>query len=239
MSATSEQIKYLQFNNIRTLTKAQIQEFLEIMESTTFDMSGCLRSCSNHGSCPIDTNARISMCVCDPYFSGKACQTDTRPCSQVPCINNGTCVKLHANKSSSDKLFQCECPSLFYGDFCEYKLDICKNVTCSSNGICISSGNEPRCECFIGYDGKNCENMDKFQKIRKSIQLSSVIILVVIVLAFVLLVIINDILSYFGIRRSGIRIRFRRIYMDNSYGEIHTPPLRENIVRFKYVNSSL
>ena len=192
----------LTFSNISALTQSQLKEIMHYMENTKFDMSGCLRSCSNHGECPLDSSQNAFVCKCDTNFIGNACQKDIRPCSQEPCLNNGTCANLNST-------FKCICFDNYQGHYCELKDDICQNTTCSSNGFCFDLNGEPKCKCFIDYSGDNCEILGKFQKMRKSIQLGSLIILIGSIGTLVVCVILDDILSMFGI---GIKrdIRLKR-----------------------------
>ncbi len=200
----------LTFSNISALTQSQIKEIMHYMENTKFDMSGCLRSCSNHGKCPLDSSQNAFVCKCDTNFIGNACQKDIRPCSQEPCLNNGECITLNSTLDATNT-YTCICPNNYNGLFCELKVDICQNTTCSSNGFCFDLNGEPKCKCFLDYDGENCENVGQIQKIRRSIQVSSIIILVGSIGTLIMLVILDDILSLLGIKRKN-RIHSRRFY---------------------------
>jgi hypothetical protein len=108
---------------------------------STYDMSGCIVNCTNQGSCVFDSENNKFKCACNAYFSGLACQLDTRACSSNPCLNNATCVDVYSNSTSNsssvvDSKFRCECQSNYEGAYCETKINICANETCSSNGNC-------------------------------------------------------------------------------------------------------
>ena len=118
-----------------------------------------------------------------------------RPCSQVPCLNNGTCINVNQNttrnETRSSSSFECKCPVNFYGALCELRVDICQNMTCTSNGRCVDRNGEAKCECFVDYFGDNCENVAEFQTVRKSIQMSSLLILVGSISTLILLVVVS------------------------------------------------
>lgn len=96
------------------------------------DLHGCLSNCSNRGRCALNDKKKLS-CVCDNKFvTGDACEEDTRPCSKMMCLNNGTCENLIQDDVIMG--FDCTCQKHFYGKHCEKKINVCKNVTCSYQG---------------------------------------------------------------------------------------------------------
>ena len=110
---------------------------------------------------------------------GRACQTDSRPCSSNPCLNNGTCSNIN-----NDTSFECTCqnPNLFYGIYCENKLDLCLNNTdiCYMNqGYCVMNDTQPVCKCLMDYYGAKCELMSSSLVVRKAIINVSTIIVIV------------------------------------------------------------
>jgi len=170
----------------------------EILASYTGDLSACLANCSNQGFCVLDSLMNKYICQCNQYRMGKACQTDLRPCSSNPCLNNGTCSNIN-----NDTSFECECqnPNLFYGIYCENKLDLCQNNTnvCASpsQGYCIVNGSQPMCKCLMGYTGVRCENKSTFLVVRKYIIDLSTLIAIIVLISFMLLVLFFDYTRYF------------------------------------------
>jgi hypothetical protein len=125
-------------------------------------------------------------------MSGYACQTDTRPCSSNPCLNNATCVdfsnsmnyKMSAIIDTNSSSFYCLCDEYYEGSYCESKIDLCRNETCSNNGICYESNNLPKCKCFNMYYGDKCESQSNELKTIKAIISYTTIIAIVIIILF-------------------------------------------------------
>ena len=67
-----------------------------------------------------------------------ACQKD--PCSNVACLNGGTCIS-----------GTCDCPSGYSGLNCQ-DFDPCYNITCLNGGTCLNGS----CDCPTGYTGIDC-----------------------------------------------------------------------------------
>ncbi|KAK6641633.1 hypothetical protein RUM44_013348 [Polyplax serrata] len=44
------------------------------------------------------------MCICNPGFTGKNCETEYIPCNPSPCLNDGFC------KEIDSLTYQCKCP---------------------------------------------------------------------------------------------------------------------------------
>jgi hypothetical protein len=136
---------------------------ISLLES--YDVSSCLSNCSNKGFCRFNQNKNLFECSCFNFYDGTKCQIDTRPCSSIPCLNNGYCIdytnlnnfNLSLNFSSSSSFF-CKCPDFYSGSYCEYKIDLCQNETCSGNGKCVETNNQTSCECFNLYEGDKCES---------------------------------------------------------------------------------
>ena len=173
-----------------------MQELLNILQSNS-DISACLANCSNQGLCKLDPQMQKYICECNANFMGKSCQTDERPCSQSnKCLNNGTCIN-----SQDLTSFTCQCPQNgpYYGKYCENMRNLCENVTCSSHGYCTQSQIETKCKCNNGYEGEQCELESSTVKAVKSIQWTTTAICILFIAAFWIVIISNDLLSYFKI----------------------------------------
>jgi hypothetical protein len=171
----------------------------DILANYNGDLSACLANCSNQGVCILDSLTNKYICQCNQYRMGKACQTDSRPCSSNPCLNNGTCFNIN-----NDTSFECDCqnPNLFYGIYCENKLDLCQNNNTNvcispSQGYCIVNGSQPMCKCIMGYTGVRCENKSTFLVVRKYIIDSSTLIAIIVIASYMVLMIFLDCSRYF------------------------------------------
>lgn len=114
----------------------------------TGDLSGCLSNCSNQGLCSLNS-ANEYVCQCDTYYSGVKCQTDNRPCSSSPCLNDGNCTNTIDPYTGTLSLYTCDCGSYFYGTNCEYYSDLCANFSCSGHGTCKDTSSGPNCTCYL------------------------------------------------------------------------------------------
>jgi hypothetical protein len=168
-----------------------------VLTTYTGDLSACLSNCSNQGICVINLQQQY-ICVCNQYKTGVACQSDLRPCSSNPCLNNGTCSNLVNNNETS---FQCICQNnLFYGTYCENKNDSCLNNTevCIKNqGYCIMNGTQPMCKCLMDYFGTKCEIMSTSLVVKNFIINASTIIAIIVLVCFIILVLCFDYTKYF------------------------------------------
>ncbi len=133
---------------------------------------------------------------CNQYRTGTGCQTDSRPCSSNPCLNNDTCSCMN-NETS----FQFFCQSnLYYGTYCENKVDLCSNSTgmCYKNqGYCIMNDTQPMCKCLTGYSGTKCEITSASLVVRNAIINASSIIAIIVLVSFVIIVLCFDYTKYF------------------------------------------
>ncbi|RNA40014.1 neurogenic locus notch -like protein [Brachionus plicatilis] len=160
--------------------------------TSKMDIGDCLSNCSNNGKCILENNK--FQCECDSFYIGPSCETDVRPCSSNPCLNNSTC-----KNQMSERKYLCECQKntqsnsyLYYGFSCENKVDVCKNETCSSKGNCVDIDNKPKCECFYLYSGDYCEIESQTQKtIKKAIKTSSIIAIIFIATIFLFFIILD------------------------------------------------
>ena len=73
-------------------------------------------------------------------------------CVELPCMNDGTCVKSDPGK------YTCTCPSGFTGDRCQYRPTPCSNNPCGKLGMCNEdlAKATATCVCKTGYkQGQN------------------------------------------------------------------------------------
>jgi Tfp pilus assembly major pilin PilA len=121
-TATSTSITTTTITTTTTINTASLfstnrtgSQLNEVLTNYTGDLSACLANCSNQGICILNSLQQY-ICECNQYRTGKSCQSDTRPCSSNPCLNNGLCIDTN-NQTLS---FQCICSnsSLFYGTYC-------------------------------------------------------------------------------------------------------------------------
>jgi hypothetical protein len=139
-------------------------------------------------------------CGCNTYFGGSACQYDSRPCSLGPCLNNGTCTNVQGLNSTLS--FECECQNTYYGMYCEKQIDICQNQTCNGKGYCFNSQNSPKCKCFSGFSGNECELTSTFVKIvRPTFQITTTLICSIVIGATILTIVSSDLWSIFITKR--------------------------------------
>jgi hypothetical protein len=199
-TATSTSITTTTITTTTTINTASLfstnrtgSQLNEVLTNYTGDLSACLANCSNQGICT-QNSLQQYICECSQYRTGKSCQSDTRPCSSNPCLNNGLCIDTN-NQTS----FQCICPSLFYGTYCENKRDLCLNSSiCFNNqGYCKMNGSQPMCKCIMGYSGVNCEILSSSLAVRKSIINAATIIAIIVITCYILTIIGFDFTKYF------------------------------------------
>ena len=178
---------------------------IELLNSN-YDLSGCIVNCSNNGICSYDAGLNNFYCLCAGYYTGQACQFDSRPCSSNPCLNNATCIDYTNSvsynmtsiiSSSNSSEFYCSCSQYYTGTYCETKIDICQNETCSGNGNCIDKKSIPICECFALYQGDKCEIQSSELKAIKTIVTFTSIIAIITVVSFYCCIVLLDISKYF------------------------------------------
>ena len=176
------------------LSDQKIEEYLALLNGI-YDISDCIVNCSNHGLCKYVGNYSF-VCACQGDYGGKTCQQNLLPCSQSPCLNNGTCYENSTSLNQTAYSYYCECNPLFYGTNCEYKIDVCINETCSSNGVCKDVNSIPTCQCFLNYYGDKCQSETSQQKTIKTVTSTATIIAIVFIVFFYSIVILNDIANY-------------------------------------------
>jgi hypothetical protein len=184
-----------------------LKEILDILSSEDYDLTGCLVNCTNQGLCMLDSSIRRYICKCSTFYIGSSCQTDTRPCSTMPCLNNGTCVNKNnfsqiLMDTDKEENFECVCNSdFFYGQYCEIRVDLCLNKTCSMHGYCSiqTQTNEAKCNCFDGFSGSECEFENiKARIVRDSLKYTSLVAFLASIITFVIFIVGNDVMNFFG-----------------------------------------
>ncbi|XP_047361548.1 sushi, von Willebrand factor type A, EGF and pentraxin domain-containing protein 1-like isoform X4 [Vespa velutina] len=107
--------------------------------------------CQNDGKCVSTENDYV--CICKDGFEGDFCETSVNYCDSMPCEKGSTC-------NIVNQTWYCSCKSGFLGRRCN--LLPCDWLPCHENSICINimeknaTRNSYRCECPIGYTGKDC-----------------------------------------------------------------------------------
>jgi hypothetical protein len=180
---------------------------MNILSNSQYDLSACLKNCSNNGICLLNITNQKYSCQCFNNFNGISCQFDSRSCSYYPCLNNGTC--LNSNLNSTE--FVCQCKLNYYGVFCENKIDLCQNQTCSNNGYCFINNTQPICKCFNGYNGDKCELENVSVKILRVVRISSFLICGLTIGFTIFLVVSNDIWNFFMIKKK----KKQKVYSKN------------------------
>ena len=176
-----------------------IQFVLDLLSTATYDLSGCLQSCSFQGFCLFNPVNSHYECNCIDFITGTACSSDTRPCSSSPCLNGGSCTDFSSSQTQlniSTTEYICSCTYLYYGDNCENKINICQNITCSGNGFCKDLGNATKCICKKYFSGDNCEIEASDLKTVKAVISTATVVAYVIFGMSILMVLFCDFTSY-------------------------------------------
>ncbi len=135
-------ITYVNNYETRTITVYNVSAALTMDDPSAvysalvqgFDLSRCASNCTNRGLCKLGLN-NTYYCECFADYIGPTCLVDARPCTQFPCLNNGTCLQASNNNGSYN--FTCDCKKNYNGDRCQY-FDfegLCANLSCV-NGFC-------------------------------------------------------------------------------------------------------
>ena len=193
-SSTKNISASIQLDNLTSLNQLSSAEVVNIL-SQDFDLNNCLLNCSNNGFCRFDKKTNKFGCECFEYFSGARCETDLRPCSKSPCLNNGVCVQ---NETGLELFsFYCQCSQFYEGDWCEVKKDLCANETCSNHGSCVDLQNQTKCNCVFLYGGHDCEFKSESMKTIESVVKSSAIIAILFMVLLGLLILLSDLFNCF------------------------------------------
>jgi hypothetical protein len=187
-------LKFFSTNNLTALEKAQL---LEILTKGDDNLHVCLSNCSNRGLCVLENFQKYACKCVESFYVGASCEIDARPCSNYPCLNNGTCV---LNDLANQTICQCKNEN-FFGKFCENRVNLCQNETCSFHGYCIDNTVKEiaECKCFKSYFGLTCEQETYLAKYRKAVQYMALTVLILCMVTFVFLIVGNDILNCFGV----------------------------------------
>ena len=181
--------------DLLNITASNLNEILDIMSAqTTGDLTGCLIKCFNNGQCQQNPITRMYGCLCNQYFFGSQCESDIRPCSKYPCLNNGVCSNVFTSNEIAN--FQCACKNSYFGVYCENQVDPCQNKTCA-NGYCINNGSVPYCKCLNNYYGNECELEMAAIKVVRGVRMSTLIICFLCISLLVSIIILNDICGIF------------------------------------------
>jgi hypothetical protein len=97
---------------------------------------------------------------------------------------------------------KCKCKKTYFGEHCENREDICKQRNCSGHGYCFinQTTQDSQCKCFINYSGLNCTIADTFSIVTlKTVQTTSVILAICVLIITIKIIVSFDVLNYFGI----------------------------------------
>ena len=174
-----------------------------LLTNTTGSITGCLLSCSHHGSCSLNTYTNQIGCTCDQYYTGDSCQYDLRPCSSWPCLHGGNCTNIFTQNTT---LFTCECESVYYGVYCENEIDLCLNSTCvKGQGYCKMVNSKVTCVCLNGYEGEKCDQKSSALKTQSTIVSMASILALVILGLYCCMILFMDYLKYFVIKEKRMK----------------------------------
>jgi hypothetical protein len=170
----------------------------KIQLMSNYDMSACMLNCSGNGVCKFSNNKY--SCICFPDYVGEKCQTNSRPCTNYPCLNNGECFDfLNVNQTilTNQKVwdFSCNCSQFYFGERCESKINVCQNETCSGNGHCFDNSSVATCKCFIYFSGPRCEIEESQLKTIKQVISVTAITAILLISAFYLSFFVMDIIK--------------------------------------------
>jgi hypothetical protein len=230
-TTTFNRLQLLNMSSFFTNNSLNLNLIIGLFANYTGDLSGCLANCSNNGYCSVNTASKV-VCTCLNGYSGSSCQTNLRPCSKGPCLNNGTCLEDY-DQTSGDFSYNCSCALTYYGVYCQNQIDICANKSCSGNGRCVVNGSLAQCQCFQMYSGDACEIESPAMKtIKGIISTSAVIAILSIVLSYCLLV-LSDLHTHFFITKEKAKARAAKMRREKREAERDKQKRVE--IRFQYL----
>ena len=82
-----------------------------------FDLSACMKNCSNNGFCQFLNESFV--CNCTQNFTGKSCEQDRRLCSvNFQCVWGGNCTDIIDGELYD---YECKCEYPYYGRYFNQK----------------------------------------------------------------------------------------------------------------------
>ncbi|GMT31300.1 hypothetical protein PFISCL1PPCAC_22597, partial [Pristionchus fissidentatus] len=139
--------------------------------------------CLNGSKC-VQITADKFMCLCEPAFTGPACE---RPAeclvNGAPCGNGGKCVRglgvtfcqcpqgafegancetaittTSSSTTSSPPTPTVTVPTMTSSTTAQPRSDPCEHVRCANGGYCLLSNGDPKCACPASFTGTWCES---------------------------------------------------------------------------------
>ncbi len=92
--------------------------------------------CKQGSECLHDPAFNTYKCLCQPGYTGSACNVLIDVCASFPCTNGGRCGN-RKNGVVTANYYECICPSGFTGFNCEVVINLCESNPCLNGAICI------------------------------------------------------------------------------------------------------
>ncbi len=109
------------------------------------------QTCSNHGSCIIDSG--VAKCDCESGYdaNGLNCVEEDK-CKNITCSQKGFCA------INSNNEIECRCDQGYISSGLNCILNPCNGISCSNHGNCVVENDSPKCNCEQGYipNGLEC-----------------------------------------------------------------------------------
>ncbi|XP_070192615.1 neurogenic locus notch homolog protein 1-like isoform X2 [Littorina saxatilis] len=126
-----------------------------------------INECSSEGSNPCKNQAQCNNlpggfnCTCVGPWEGEVCSEEKDECRDIPCQNNGTCIRRSAVEGGG---VQCVCRRGWQGRTCQEDRDECDLDPCLNGGTCINERGGFRCDCPENVVGLTCSNSTTFDQ---------------------------------------------------------------------------